>query len=212
VDAKNTRALAHARRLYAEMAPGYDRAIAWSEWAFFGGGRAWAAARVAGRVLEIGAGTGRNLAFLAPAPGVALTGIDPSPEMIALARERQRRTGRAARFLVGEAEALPFADGAFDAVLSTLALCTIPDPAAALAEAHRVLRPGGRIVLLEHVRSPWRLVRLVQRLLEPLFVRFGADHLLRDPVDHLARAGFELVELERRKLGIVERAVARKAL
>jgi len=181
VDAKNTRALAHARRLYAEMAPGYDRAIAWSEWAFFGGGRAWAAARVAGRVLEIGAGTGRNLAFLAPAPGVALTGIDPSPEMIALARERQRRTGRAARFLVGE------------------------------AEAHRVLRPGGRVVLVEHVRSPRRLVRLVQRLREPLFVRFGADHLLRDPVDHLARAGFELVELERRKLGIVERAVALKA-
>ena len=206
--AKETSNLARPRRLYAEIAPRYDRSIAWSEALFFRGGREWAAARVAGRVLEIGAGTGRNLDHLGA--DVALTGLDASAEMLAQAQARRRRLGRAAGFVVGDAAALPFAEGSFDAVLSTLALCTIPDLAGAIVEAHRVLRPGGRLVLLEHVRSPHAIVRLVQRALEPLFLRFGADHLLRDPVAALPAAGFELVEIERRKLGVVARAVAQK--
>jgi ubiquinone/menaquinone biosynthesis C-methylase UbiE len=130
--------------------------------------------------------------------------------MIARARRRAESLGCAVDLQVGDAQALPFEDERFDTVLATLALCTIPDEGAAISEARRVLRPGGRLVLLEHVRSPLGPVRLVQRLLEPLCVRFGADHLLRDPVDHLAAHGFEVVELERLLLGVVERAVARR--
>ncbi len=96
-------------------------------------------------------------------------------------------------------------------MIITFGLCTIPDDREAVAEAHRVLRSGGRLVLLEHVRSPSRTVRAVQRVLDPLSVRFAADHLLRDPLDYLGNVGFEVESVQRLKWGIVERVVARKA-
>jgi ubiquinone/menaquinone biosynthesis C-methylase UbiE len=110
----------------------------------------------------------------------------------------------------GAAQALEFEDATFDTVVCTLSLCTIPDDRAAVAEVRRVLRPGGRFVLLEHVRSPVRAVRGIQRLLAPAFVRFGADHVLREPLELVQAEGFTIVVLERSKLGIVERLVARK--
>jgi hypothetical protein len=73
-----------------------------------------------------------------------------------------------------------------------------------------VLRPGGRLLLLEHVRSPVRAVRAVQRLLDPLAVRFAADHLTREPLDYLVAEGFEIERVERSKWGIVERVAAHK--
>jgi ubiquinone/menaquinone biosynthesis C-methylase UbiE len=141
---------------------------------------------------------------------VRLTGIEFSPAMLELAQERAKTLGREAQLQVGDAQALEFPDGAFDTVVCTLALCTIPDDRTAVAEARRVLRPGGRLLLLEHVRSPLRPVRAAQRLLEPLTLRFEADHLLRDPADYLTEQGFEIQTLERLKWGIVERVVARK--
>jgi len=91
-----------------------------------------------------------------------------------------------------------------------LGLCTIPDDRAAVREVRRVLRPAGRFLLLEHVRSPSRAVRAVQRLLDPLFVRFEGDHIVREPLEHLRAEGFAVERLERSKLGIVERVAARK--
>ncbi len=77
-------------------------------------------------------------------------------------------------------------------------------------ETRRVLRPGGRFVLLEHVRSPVRAVRGVQRLLAPAFVRFGADHVLREPLEAMQAEGFTIELLEGSKLRLVERLIARK--
>jgi SAM-dependent methyltransferase len=87
----------------------------------------------------------------------------------------------------------------------------IPDDRRAVSEAHRVLRPGGRLLLMEHVRSPSWPVRAVQRLINPLTVRFEGDHLLRDPLDYLGSEGFDVERAERSKWGIVERIVARRA-
>jgi SAM-dependent methyltransferase len=95
-------------------------------------------------------------------------------------------------------------------VLITFALCTIPDDRRAATEAFPVLRPGGRLIAIEHVRSPVRAVRAAQRGLDPLSVRFGADHLTREPLDYLADLGFDIDTLHRAKWGIVARLVARK--
>jgi ubiquinone/menaquinone biosynthesis C-methylase UbiE len=195
------------RDLYDADASGYDREMAFFEKLLFAGGREWVCSRARGDVLELAAGTGRNFAHY-PAD-VRLTAIELSPAMLALARRRAREVGREVDLRVGDAQALQFPDKSFDTVTCTLALCTIPDDRAAVAEARRVLRPGGRLLLLEHVRSPRRTIRAVQRLLDPLAVRFEGDHIAREPLEHLAAEGFAIDQLERSKLGIVERVAAR---
>lgn len=196
------------RRLQDKEAPRYDGQMRIFDRVLFEGGREWACSRVRGQVLEIAVGTGRNLPH--HRDEVTLTGIELSPEMLAIAKQRATKLGREADLRVGDAQDLNFPDASFDSVLCTLALCTIPDPGAAVHEVYRVLRPGGRFSLLEHVRSPVRAVRAVQRLLEPLSIRFEADHLTREPLEYLGAAGFEVTELERSKWGIVERVAARK--
>jgi ubiquinone/menaquinone biosynthesis C-methylase UbiE len=131
--------------------------------------------------------------------------------MLEIARKRAEDLGRDVDLRIGDAQALEFEDQSFDTVIITFGLCTIPDDRRAVAEAHRVLRPGGRLVLLEHVRSPSLPIRAVQRALDQLSVRFAADHLVRDPLDYLGSVGFEIESVERLKRGIVERVVARKS-
>lgn len=189
-------------------APRYDRQIAFFERVLFGDGRRWVCQQARGRVLELAVGTARNLPFYRA--DVTVTGIELSAEMLALGRRRAQELGRPAELRLGDAQALDFADESFDTVVCTLGLCTIPDPRAAVAEAERVLRPGGRMLLLEHVRSPSTPIRLIQRLLEPLAVRVAADHLTREPLEYLCDQGFEIERVERSKRGIVERVSARK--
>lgn len=196
------------RGIMDRLAPGYDRAMRLPERLLFGDGRQWVCARVGGEVLEIAVGTGRNLPYY-PA-GVTLTGIDLSAAMLDLARARAHELGRDVDLRVADAQALPFPDESFDTVVCTLALCTIPDEAKAVQEARRVLRRGGQFVFLEHVRSPVLPVRAVQRVLDGLSVRYEGDHLLREPLDPLRAGGFEILTVERSKLGLVERGVARK--
>ena len=196
------------RAVQDKHAGGYDREMAFWEKILFGGGREWACSQVSGDVLEIAIGSGRNLPYYEP--DVRLTGIELSPEMLAIARRRAQELGREVDLRLGDAQSLDFEDESFDTVIITFALCTIPDDRAAAAEAQRVLRPGGRFVLLEHVRSPVRAVRAVERVLDPLTVRFQADHLVREPLDYLADVGFEIDRVERSKWGIVERVTARK--
>ena len=196
------------RRHYDRSAESYDRLIAWAERAFFGGGREWVCSRARGEVLEIAAGTGRNLLFY-PVQ-VRLTLVELSSEMLEIARHRARNLGAEADLHVGDAQDLPFPDASFDTVVATLALCTIPDDRRAVIEAVRVLRPGGRLLLLEHVRSPLLPVRILQRVLNPLTVLLGHDHLLREPLRHVQDAGLVLEHLERSKWGLVERLAARK--
>jgi ubiquinone/menaquinone biosynthesis C-methylase UbiE len=196
------------RRSYDELAPKYDRRVGFFERILFGDGRQWVCSQADGEVLELAIGTGRNLRYYQH--DVRLTGIELSPKMLELAQREAATVGVDADLREGNAETLDFDDASFDTVVCTLSLCTIPNHRAAVEEAMRVLRPGGRLLLLEHVRSPLLPVRAGQRLLEPLTVRFEHDHLTREPLDHVRAAGFEVERLERSKLGIVERLAARK--
>lgn len=201
-------ATSRVRELYDRVAGRYDSMITIPERLLFADGRRWAAAEAMGDVLEIAVGTGRNFAHYTA--DVRITGQDISREMLKFARARAEALGRAVHLRVGDAQDLEFSDEAFDCVVSTLALCTIPDDRRALAEAWRVLRPGGQLIALEHVRSPGPAVRRMQRFFAPLALRCAGDHLLRDPLDHLASVGFSLEYCARSRAGIVERLIARK--
>jgi ubiquinone/menaquinone biosynthesis C-methylase UbiE/predicted ester cyclase len=196
------------RKIFEKQAPKYDESMSRFERWLFAGNREWVGARAERRILDIAAGTARNLPFYSPDANV--TGIELSSEMAALGRQRAEDLGRELEMVVGDATDLPFAEDSFDTVVCTYGLCTIPDDAAAVREAKRVLRPGGRILLAEHVRSPNRVVRTIQRIVEPFAHRFGGDHLLREPLEHLEAEGFEVEELERQKAGWVELVAARK--
>lgn len=196
------------RDLYDRAAARYDSMIRIPERLLFGDGRMWAASQATGDVLEIAVGTGRNLPHYSPE--LRITGQDISPAMLEIARRRARALGRTVDLQVSDAQDMPLMDERFDSVVSTLSLCTIPDDRKALAEICRVLRSGGRLILLEHVRSPQPIVRALQHLFEPLAIRYAGDHLLREPLDHLADFGFSVEFCSCSRAGIVERLVARK--
>ena len=196
------------RAIFDASAAEYDKAVTFAEKLFFGDGRAWACSQARGQVLEIAIGTGLNLLFYAD--NIELTGIEISPALLEVARRRAKNLGRQVELVVGDAQSLPFADQRFDTIVCTIALCSIPDERLAVAEAWRVLRPGGRFVTLEHVRSPNVIIRGIERMLESYTVRNQGDHLLREPIETAKAVGFSIEYLKRQKLGIVERLIARK--
>ncbi len=168
----------------------------------------WACSRAEGETLEVGIGRGPSLEHYPPQ--TRLTAVDVSQVSLDQARDRARELGREIELRQADATALPFPDAGFDTVVFCFVLCTVPREGKAVAEAVRVLRPGGRLVYVEHVKSSHLAVRVVQRLLEPIDSRLLADHLLRQPAAHVAAQGLEVERVERHFLGMVERLVARK--
>jgi ubiquinone/menaquinone biosynthesis C-methylase UbiE len=199
---------ARQKRVWDQAAPGYDKQIALFEKAWFTGGREWLTSRARGQVLEVAVGTGRNLAHY-PAEAT-VTGIELSPAMLAIARQRAADLGRDADLLEGDAEHLPCGDASFDTVVCALSLCSIPSPATAIGEMKRVLVPGGRLLLLDHVGSTWPPVYAAQWLFERMTIRAAGEHFTRRQLPLVQAAGFQVVETQRLKAGTVERIHAVK--
>jgi ubiquinone/menaquinone biosynthesis C-methylase UbiE len=200
--------LERTRKFWDKYSTRYDRDIKRTERWLLPGGREWACSQASGAVLEVAVGTGLNLPFYPP--GVTVTGVDLSPGMLAVARPQVRVQAEGLRAVPGDAEALEFADASFDTVLCTISLCNIPDYRAAIAEMYRVLRPGGRLILLDHVASDRWWVLLAQRVLEQVTLRTSGDYQTRRPLPLVAAAGFRIDHSERSRLGWVERLVAVK--
>jgi ubiquinone/menaquinone biosynthesis C-methylase UbiE len=201
--------LERTRRIWDRYAARYDRQIRRCERLVIPGAREWACSQASGDVLEVAVGTGRNLPYYGPAV-TSLTGIDLSPGMLAVARDRAGELGRDADLTVGNAESLAFGDAAFDTVLCTISLCNIPDDRAAIAEMYRVLRPGGRLVLVDHVASDRWWLLMLQKLHEQLTRRINGDYQTRRPLLLAEARGFMVSHSQRSRIGSVERVVAVK--
>lgn len=206
--AKTEDPTAKARRVWDAMAPRYDRDISFVERTWFAGGRRWVGDRATGEVLEVAIGTGRSLPFYPPE--VTLTGVELSPAMLDVARHRANELAMDVDLREADAEALPFSDESFDTVVCTLSLCAIPDHAKAIEEMTRVLRHGGRLLLLDHIGSRWLPVWAAQWLIERFTIRAMGERMTRRPAPMLATSGMEMVESERLRLATVERVHARK--
>jgi ubiquinone/menaquinone biosynthesis C-methylase UbiE len=199
---------AKQRRVWDKSAPSYDKQISFFERVWFAGGREWVCSRATGNVLEVAIGTGRNLPFYRD--GVRITGIDLSPAMLEIARGRAGELGITAELIEGDAEALPFEDSSFDTVLCALSLCSIPHPARAIREMTRVLKPGGKLLLLDHIGSSWPPIHAAQWLLERITIRAAGEHFTRRQQPLVKAAGLQIVETQRLKAGSVERIHAVK--
>jgi SAM-dependent methyltransferase len=181
-------------RLFAAL---YDRLTADAEQAGLADLRAGVLADAQGATLELGAGTGANLRHY-PAAVTELVLTEPSEHMARRLRDKVAESGRQAQVVVAPAEALPFADDRFDTVAATLVLCTADDPAASLREVARVLRPGGRLLFLEHVRADDAGLARWQDRLEGLWGYAAAGcHPNRDTLAAIEHAGFTVEGVER---------------
>jgi ubiquinone/menaquinone biosynthesis C-methylase UbiE len=200
---------ARRRRAWDKQAARYDKQIGWWERHLFGqDNRAWACQRAHGDVLEVAIGTGLNIPLYGT--DLKLTGIDLSPEMLDIARQRATDLDRDIDLREGDAHKLAFDDESFDTVVCTFSLCNIPDPLQAVTEMKRVLRPGGRLVLVDHIRSSVTPIYWLQKAIEVASVRIDGDHMTRRPAGVVDQLGFAIVERDRFRWGIVERLVATK--
>jgi len=182
------------------FAAGYDWFLKGTEEAGLRDERRRLLTQASGSTVEIGAGTGLNLELYPPAVSELFL-TEPSPHMATRLRERAAGDSRVAEVVQATAERLPFEDGRFDTAVGTLVLCTVSDPAAALREVARVLRPGGRFLFIEHVRSPEAGLARWQDRLERPWELFGAGcHCNRDTVGTLEASQLEVEELRRGSL------------
>lgn len=186
----------------------YDRLLKPVEKTFMAPARRWVTARARGQVLEIGAGTGANMPYYDA--DVSLTLNDINPRMLDRARRRAADLGREVRFHVGSGAELPFDDASFDTVLSTFVLCGFHDDRRGLVEMLRVLKPGGTLLLADHIRSTNRALYAVQWLLERVTGPLFDEHWLRRPSDHLRDLDVDVVATERHRAGAVEYVQATK--
>ncbi len=196
------------RRYWDKHAGSYDKQMTFFDRHLFAGSRDWVCSRAEGQVLEVAIGTGLNLAHYPDE--VRLTGVEWSPAMLDIARDRAGKLGRAVDLRHGDAQALEFPADCFDTVVCTFSLCAIPDDRKAVQEMARVLRPGGLLLLADHIASSAWPVRAVQRLLELVTVPLQGERYLHRPLEHVRALGFEVQRQERFKLGIVERLAARE--
>lgn len=182
------------RPLFARF---YDRASGAMEAGGFAAHRARLLAGLSGRVIEVGAGNGLNFPHYPPAVSSVLA-VEPEPYLREVARRSAESSPIPIAVVAGVAERLPADDATFDAAVVSLLLCSVAEQAAALRDVRRVVRPGGQLRFLEHVRGQTRALTTVQRLLDATFwpVVCGGCHTSRDTGTAIQQAGFAITDIE----------------
>lgn len=182
----------------------YDAMCAVMEWTGLARWRAWLVSGARGRTLEVGCGTGRNLPRYSPE--LQLFALEPDADALKVAKQRAPK----ALLVRGSAEALPFREGAFDTVVSSLVFCSVPKPEVGLHEIGRVLARDGQLRMLEHVRHRADVIGWLQDLIQPLWtVVAGGCHPNRRTEETVEANGFVIQEDGRRARGTMRRFVAR---
>lgn len=200
MDARET---ARTQKRYDRGAALYDLREAPMELMAFGNLRRDLWGGVEGQmILEVGAGTGKN--FRHHPTGARVVALDLSPKMLRRAAARAERDQRQVDLVLGDAQRLPFRDAAFDAAAATFVFCSVPDPIAGLQETARVVRPGSRVHLLEHVRSANRVLGRLMDLLNPISVATQGANINRNTVSNVERAGIRLDQVQSHWFGIVK--------
>ncbi len=191
----DTQLTALTRARYNRLAPIYDRLETLMEALSFGRWREQLWGQVKGpKILEIGVGTGKNMPHYPPQAQV--TAIDLSDRMVNRARARAQKLGLEVEVREMDAQRLDFPDDSFDAAVATFVFCSVPDPVLGLRELARVVRPGGQILLLEHVRAESPLLGRLMDWLNPLVVRVMGANINRQTGDNVRRAGLTLEQID----------------
>ena len=182
------------RKRYDRLASWYDLLETPMERLRFASWRAGLLERIAGdRILEVGVGTGKNIPYYPQ--GAKVTAIDLSPKMLERARKRASILRTEVEFLEMDVQNLAFSDHLFDTIFATFVFCSVPDPVLGLREIRRVCRPGGRLLLLEHMQPGNPLLALLFDLLNPLVVRLTGANINRKTEENVLAAGWQIQDV-----------------
>ncbi|NQT31385.1 MAG: methyltransferase domain-containing protein [Deltaproteobacteria bacterium] len=204
-ESKNTEA---ARKRYNRIAPFYDFMEGLVERSRYSGWRELLWSKVEGnKILEVGVGTGKN--FLYYPAHTKITAIDFSEKMLSRATERARKLGMEIALQQMDVQNLGFEDGIFDTVVATFVFCSVPDPIKGLKEIKRVCKPGGKVLLLEHVLSANPVLSFLMNLVNPLVVRTMGPNINRKTVENVANSGLKVEKVTDLAVGIFKLMEAR---
>lgn len=209
--AMETRVTEAARRRYNRIAPVYDLMESAVERSRYSRWRQVLWSKVEGKnILEAGVGTGKNFPYYPENADV--TAIDFSKKMLSRAREKAQKQELKVRLFQMDVQNLEFEDSAFDTVVASFVFCSVPDPVRGLTEVERVCRPGGKVVLLEHVLSANRILAWLMNLANPLVVHIIGANINRRTVDNVASAGLIIEKVTDLAAGIFKLMEARKSI
>jgi len=183
------------RQRYDRLAPYFDELEGLLEGAFFKQWRQTLWQQATGPdILEVGVGTGKNFPFYPP--DARITAIDFSEKMLQRAMEKKQRDGVKVDLFLQDVESLPYADNSFDTVIATFVFCSVPHPKKGLLELYRVCKPGGQVLLLEHVLSSNKLMAMMMNAMNPLVRRVFGANINRQTVKNVQSCPFQKVMLD----------------